>query len=244
MAAFFGIKRFSRKNNMKKTGLICSLLLAACLAVPAAAQDAKSLTTGVARMIRQAQQKHQESHARCTACGEEITASHQHCSATDYTGLCTAAPAQKGADAPVCAACGEEITDSYQHCSAADYTGLCSASPKRPQTDKSASVEPSACPRCGQAYTIDEKYHGQTHHCQFLGDREEPQPATFENPDIIYQAEELLQADRDAHGGNAVHSLEYYYQLLTAKQAQGMKEGKPARSAAISADPHAEESAD
>lgn len=70
----------------------------------------------------------------------------------------------KKAPAEICISCGQTIADASQHCSAKDGTGLCSA-----HADNAATNEPSAetgtCPACGQAYTIDEKYHGVPHVC-------------------------------------------------------------------------------
>lgn len=230
---------------MNKIKLICSLLLTACLAIPAAAQANKSLTAAVSRQALQAQQKH---HAvRCAACGEEITHEYQHCSATDYTGLCVPGAPQKNNTTPVCAACGEEMPDRYQHCAATDYTGLCSASAQSVQEDGPADNIPSVCPLCGNHYTIDEKYHGQTHQCPVSENGNETQEVTFDDPSILYCAEELWQADRDAHNGYPVHTLEYYYrQLLAQRQADTQTQKDKAKDAVQhhAEEPHATQQAD
>ena len=62
----------------------------------------------------------------------------------------------------VCCRCGEEIY-AGQHCAATGYTSLCTAQEYEPapRTDST----PSVCPKCGENYTIDEKYHGVKHVC-------------------------------------------------------------------------------
>ena len=40
------------------------------------------------------------------------------------------------------------------------------------------------------------------------------------DPILLEQAEELLQADREAHGGHPRHSLEFYYLELRAEQQE------------------------
>lgn len=40
------------------------------------------------------------------------------------------------------------------------------------------------------------------------------QPVLFQDPSILIRAEELLQKDRNAHNGNATHTLDYYYQQV------------------------------
>lgn len=64
----------------------------------------------------------------------------------------------------VCAYCGEEITSEGQHCPAQGYVALCSNTIK---SNKPASVKsvPSVCPLCGQALSIDERFHGAKHVC-------------------------------------------------------------------------------
>lgn len=58
----------------------------------------------------------------------------------------------------------------------------------------------------------------------------EPQAPFFCEVDVdaLYRAEELLQADRDAHDGYAVHTLEYYYEQ-TAGKAPAKNDQKTAK---------------
>ena len=47
----------------------------------------------------------------------------------------------------------------------------------------------------------------------------QPAPAhPQKDPGLLIRAEELLQQDRDAHDGYAVHTLEYYYRLLLTEK--------------------------
>lgn len=178
-------------------------------------------------------------------------------------------PAPEQEKKPICQACGEEIKEPHQHCAATEYTGVCT--PALPAKDKQPAVAPCVCPRCGQEYTIDEKYHDVPHKCpqnaiprggnggepetdpifvgtdastQTGGNGGEPETEYFyvvsEDPENsgnagepegnyylevdmegLQQAEALLKADRDEHEGQAQHTLEYYYKkVLSAKANQ------------------------
>lgn len=48
------------------------------------------------------------------------------------------------------------------------------------------------------------------------------------DPRLLIRAEELLQDDRNAHNGNAVHSLEHYYNLLLATENYAASTAQPA----------------
>ena len=70
------------------------------------------------------------------------------------------------------------------------------------------------CGRCGKAMSAHQ-------HCVDTNYTDLCSPMAEENeldPILLEQAEELLQADREAHGGYARHSLEFYY--LELKEAQ------------------------
>lgn len=71
----------------------------------------------------------------------------------------------KKAPAEVCAACGQTIADANQHCTAKDCNGLCSAHAQQTAAHEPETDQAAICPTCGQAYTIDEKYHGTPHVC-------------------------------------------------------------------------------
>ena len=94
----------------------------------------------------------------CPKCGENYTIDEKY---HGVKHVCTPknTPAEK---APVCCRCGEEIY-AGQHCAATGYTSLCTAQEYEPapRTDST----PSVCPKCGENYTIDEKYHGVKHVC-------------------------------------------------------------------------------
>ena len=83
----------------------------------------------------------------------------------------------------VCGRCGEIITSTSQHCSATGCTDLC---------------EPMA-----EIDALD--------------------------PILLDQAEELVQADREAHGGYARHSWEFYYLQLKEAQAENASKNQDAQ---------------
>lgn len=95
----------------------------------------------------------------------------------------------------VCAACGEKITAPYQHCKATGYTGICA--PKTAASEKAGTEKgtPDVCPGCGQAYTIDEKYHGVKHVCPAQEKAEVC--ASCGNP--ITQLSQRCPSDPDVH---------------------------------------------
>ena len=153
----------------------------------------------------------------CPICGHLYTFDERY---HDVKHVCPEKKAHK-----ICAVCGEEITDPAQHCKATDYTGLCTPVKPTQPAPKQADGKSTVCPRCHQTYTIDEMYHGVPHSCpagkKSSGPTDgEPQGPTFQEIDepVLYQAEALLQADRDAHDGNPEHTLEYYYKQLISKR--------------------------
>ncbi len=66
---------------------------------------------------------------------------------------------------PKCTRCGQAIEGNGQHCPAAHYTGLCTSHQVQPAKQQDETF-PSHCPKCGHAYTTDERYHGATHECK------------------------------------------------------------------------------
>ena len=83
------------------------------------------------------------------------------------------------------------------------------------------------CGRCGKAmsahqHCVDTNY---TDLCSSMAEENELDPILLE------QAEELLQADREAHGGYARHSLEFYYSELKEAQAENAAADQNAQAA-------------
>ena len=83
------------------------------------------------------------------------------------------------------------------------------------------------CGRCGKAmsahqHCVDTNY---TDLCSSMAEENELDPILLE------QAEELLQADREAHGGYARHSLEFYYLELKEAQAENAAADQNAQAA-------------
>lgn len=86
---------------------------------------------------------------------------------------------------------------------------------------------PLTCGRCGKAmsahqHCVDTNY---TDLCSSMAEENELDPILLE------QAEELLQADREAHGGYARHSLEFYYLELKEAQAENAAADQNAQAA-------------
>lgn len=229
---------------MKNTYTLLAVLLAVCTALPAAAQ--KNIANKVTRAVVSAEKAHKQHQPDamakkanpdtpvapvCAACGEKITDPHQHCKATGYTGLCSAAkakPAAAKADATTasCPRCHQPYTiDELYH-------GDKHTCP----TAKTYNGPTGGEPECGVIFIESSEpaeYHGPTG-----GDPEtnffvvtvedenasvgptggEPQGPMYQEVDegALYRAEELLQADRDAHGGKPKHNLEYYYKQVTS----------------------------
>lgn len=126
---------------MKNTYTLLAVLLAVCTALPAAAQ--KNIANKVTRAVVSAEKAHKQ---------------HQPDAMAKKANPDTPV-------APVCAACGEKITDPHQHCKATGSTGLCSTATAPVAKTGTEEEAPSACPICGQAYSVDEKYHGVEHVC-------------------------------------------------------------------------------
>lgn len=167
----------------------------------------------------------------CAACGEKIVESHQHCKATGYTGLCSAAkakPAAAKADATTasCPRCHQPYTiDELYH-------GDKHTCP----TAKTYNGPTGGEPECGVIFIESSEpaeYHGPTggepetnffvvtvedENASVGPTGGEPQGPMYQEVDegALYRAEELLQADRDAHGGKPKHNLEYYYKQVTS----------------------------
>lgn len=158
----------------------------------------------------------EETPAVCPTCGHIYTFDERY---HNFEHIC---PGHEAAE--VCIHCGEKITDPAQHCQAMDFAGLCTPVKPTQSTPQKTDNREAVCPRCHQTYTIDEMYHGVPHSCpagkKSSGPTDgEPQGPTFQeiNEPVLYQAEALLQADRDAHDGNPEHTLEYYYKQLISK---------------------------
>lgn len=156
----------------------------------------------------------------CATCGNPITNLSQRCP-SDPDVYCMP-NTESNAAAHTCYRCGKSFREG-QHCSAADYNALCANSPEQERQLEQAEKESQEaaekarhCPKCGEEYSVDELYHGETHICEESQEVHDS-VLTEADPGLLYRAEELLQADRDAHGGNAKHTLEYYYQQVTAK---------------------------
>lgn len=83
------------------------------------------------------------------------------------------------------------------------------------------------CGRCGEAMSAYQ-------HCVETNCTDLCSPMAEENeldPILLEQAEELLQADREAHGGYARHSLEFYYLELKEAQAENAAADQNAQAA-------------
>ena len=100
--------------------------------------------------------------SHCPKCGEELTIDERYHGAKH---VCKNNPPKEAA-CPVCAYCGEEIRDKHQHCAAKGYTGLCCEVKENPADYRDTSYAPACCSECGEALTIDERYHGAKHHCK------------------------------------------------------------------------------
>ena len=106
----------------------------------------------------------------CPKCGKAYTIDEKYHGAKH---VCQVKDAQEE-QAPVCCRCGEEILSKGQHCAASGYVSLCTTQEYQPA--KRTDSVPSVCPKCGKAYTIDEKYHGAKHVCQAENTQEEQAP--------------------------------------------------------------------
>lgn len=100
--------------------------------------------------------------SHCPKCGEELTIDERYHGAKH---VCKNNPPKEAA-CPVCAYCGEEIQDKHQHCAAKGYTGLCCEVKENPADYRDTSYAPACCSECGEALTIDERYHGAKHRCK------------------------------------------------------------------------------
>lgn len=83
------------------------------------------------------------------------------------------------------------------------------------------------CGRCGKAMSAHQ-------HCVDTNYTDLCSPMAEENeldPILLEQAEELLQADREAHGGYARHSLEFYYSELKEAQEENAAADQNAQAA-------------
>ena len=167
----------------------------------------------------------------CAACGEKIVESHQHCKATGYTGLCSAAKAKPTAakedgTTASCPRCHQPYTiDELYH-------GDKHTCP----TAKTSNGPTGGEPECGVIFIESSEpavQYGpnggepETNFFMVVAEDEnasvgptggEPQGPMYQEVDegALYRAEELLQADRDAHGGKPQHNLEYYYKQVTS----------------------------
>lgn len=133
-----------------------AVLLAALIAVPAFAQTEKQTVSKVAKAVEQAALKARQKAQQkiCAYCGEEITSRYQHCSAKNYTGLCSEtkeeykSPATSAQDSR-CPKCGEGLTiDERYH--GVEHHCKCNA--------QTAAQKP-VCAYCGEEIT------SQGQHC-------------------------------------------------------------------------------
>ena len=95
----------------------------------------------------------------CPVCGHQYTVDEK------YHGVKHVCKENKKEHKKVCAYCGEEILDPYhQICPAQEGSRVCST--QKQNTDNTPkTTQQDYCPHCGQAYTVDEKYHGDKHTC-------------------------------------------------------------------------------
>ena len=160
------------------------------------AEANKKLLKTVTRKAQEIKSQKHKKGPICYACGKEITSNMQHCEALGHVALCSEVAPQNNAaatpdidtcpkcgaeltiderfhgkkhvcDTPkknVCYRCGEEILDPHQHCRATYGVELCAVNEEetKPQVDSQDVV----CPKCGAKLTIDERFHGQEHHCK------------------------------------------------------------------------------
>ena len=92
---------------------------------------------------------------------------------------------------------------------------------------KIATNKTIVCGRCGKAMSAHQ-------HCVDTNYTDLCSPMAEENeldPILLEQAEELLQADREAHGGYARHSLEFYYSELKEAQEENAAADQNAQAA-------------
>ncbi|WP_428078602.1 hypothetical protein [Candidatus Avelusimicrobium alvi] len=169
----------------------------------------------------------------CCACGEEITSAGQHCPAAGYTSLCSASAEQNRQTAPcdtqtVCPKCHKAYTiDEKYHGVQHECSGGNGGEPETGWYFVEIATPASTSPNGGEPETEFFCVHASEASAAEGG---EPQAPFFCEVDVdaLYRAEELLQADRDAHDGYAVHTLEYYYEQ-TAGKAPAKNDQKTAK---------------
>ncbi len=112
-----------------------------------------------------------EKASTCPKCGEAYDIDvlyhgmEHHCAAEE----------DNQANTPVCVRCGEKIISAGQHCSAIEYVGLCTPVRETPRTQPVSDTN-AVCPKCGKAYSIDERYHGEEHQCDVKTDKKATAP--------------------------------------------------------------------
>ncbi len=172
--------------------------------------------------------------AVCHLCGENIESPAQHCAATDYTGLCSPAPAPTRTQAPtqesVCPQCGREYTiDETYHGIPHQCTAPAKADCKRSGNGGEPETDPVFVECDEPAQTGGNGGEPATEYFYVAGEEAgqggnggEPEGTYYQEVDthVLQQAKALLQADRAEHGGQAKHTLEYYYKQAAAKAKQ------------------------
>ncbi|MGN0017236.1 MAG: hypothetical protein ACI37O_07870 [Candidatus Avelusimicrobium sp.] len=178
-----------------------------------------------------------EAHT-CYRCGKSFQEG-QHCSAAGYNALCANSPEQErqleqaekerreaAEKARHCPKCGEEydidvLYHGVQHtCPAAKtYNGPTGGEPECGVIFIESS-EPAKQygPTGGEPETNFFAVTAEAENASVGPTGGEPQGPMYQEVDVgaMYRAEELLQADRDAHNGNPKHNLEYYYKQVTS----------------------------
>lgn len=180
-----------------------------------------------------AEEDNQANTPVCVRCGEEITSAGQHCPAAGYTSLCSASAEQNRQTAPcdtqtVCPKCHKAYTiDEKYHGVQHECSGGNGGEPETGWYFVEIATPASTSPNGGEPETEFFCVHASEASAAEGG---EPQAPFFCEVDVdaLYRAEELLQADRDAHDGYAVHTLEYYYEQ-TAGKAPAKNDQKTAK---------------
>ena len=116
-----------------------------------------------------------ENYGPCIWCGRMVNSENRYekCPSDPDVRCNPADPnAEAAAKAHTCYRCGKSFR-AGQHCSETGYTALCANSPEQERALQQAeeeriqkAAENSVCPKCGKAYTIDERYHHVTHICE------------------------------------------------------------------------------
>ena len=162
-------------------------LLAVTLCTPLMAQNTKNLDAKLQRQIQVQQKKHRQA-AKCRWCGIQITDLSGRCPADpDVYCMPEPNPSQK-----TCYRCGQNFTRG-QKCQETQYHRFCAENyrqeevikreqnfiskedraarkaakqAKKAQQKQQSRDESRYCPKCGEEYDIDVRYHGVQHRCE------------------------------------------------------------------------------